>query len=71
MHATIQAAHPFAMLTDPEATMRAIEESHRISAHRGRICRPLDRQQIPRDDAADSHALDEQAERDEAPLADE
>lgn len=62
---TLAAANPFGMLIDPEATLRAIEESHRISAHRGRICRPLDRPQIPIDGSKDARSCGGHIEHDD------
>jgi hypothetical protein len=44
MHAVPQIANPFALLTDPEAIFRAVEEaSPRLESLNRRICRPLDR----------------------------
>lgn len=40
-------ANPFALLTDPDAVLRAIERSERLERLHSRICRPLDRPLIP------------------------
>lgn len=42
MHASIHAANPFAMLTDPDSLLQAIAQSERLKGLHSRICRPLD-----------------------------
>mgnify|MGYP003419298162 CR=1 FL=1 len=66
MHATHHAASPFGMLTDPEATLRTIEAMQHSSNCRGRICRPLDRVQIPREASPESGAFDAEVESSDA-----
>jgi hypothetical protein len=41
------AANPFALLMDPEAVFKAIENSERLERLHSRICRPLDRPLLP------------------------
>jgi hypothetical protein len=43
MHAVPLTANPFALLTDPETVLRAVEASPRLESLNRRICRPLDR----------------------------
>lgn len=40
-------ANPFALMMDPEAVLRAVEQSPRLSRLRRRICRPLDKPLLP------------------------
>jgi len=42
------ANNPFALMMDPEAVLRALETSDRLSRLQSRICRPLDRPLIAR-----------------------
>ena len=37
-------ANPFALMMDPAAVLRAVEQSQRLLNLRRRICRPLDKQ---------------------------
>jgi hypothetical protein len=41
------AANPFALLMDPQAVFRAIENSERLERLHSRICRPLDKPLLP------------------------
>jgi hypothetical protein len=41
-------SNPFAMMTEPEVIMQAIERSERLNCLERRICRPLDRPLIPK-----------------------
>ncbi len=41
------AANPFALLMDPEAVFRAIENSERLERLHSRVCRPLDKPLLP------------------------
>ncbi len=41
------AANPFALLTDPQAVFRAIENSERLERLHSRVCRPLDKPLLP------------------------
>lgn len=41
------AANPFALLMNPEAVFKAIENSERLERLHSRICRPLDRPLLP------------------------
>lgn len=43
MHTASLATNPFALLTDPEAILRAVEASQHLDALNRRVCRPLDR----------------------------
>jgi hypothetical protein len=40
-------ANPFALLMDPQAVFRAIENSERLECLQSRICRPLDKPLLP------------------------
>jgi hypothetical protein len=42
-----RAVNPFAMMTNPEAVFRAIENSDRLCMLERRVCRPLDKPLIP------------------------
>ena len=42
------ANNPFALMMDPEAVLRALESSDRLSRLQSRICRPLDKPLIAR-----------------------
>jgi hypothetical protein len=41
------AANPFALLMDPQAVFRAIENSERLERLHSRVCRPLDKPLLP------------------------
>jgi len=41
------AINPFALLMDPQAIFRAIENSERLERLHSRICRPLDKPLLP------------------------
>jgi hypothetical protein len=41
------AANPFALLMDPQAVLRAIENSERLERLHSRVCRPLDKPLLP------------------------
>ena len=43
------AANPFALMLDPAAVVRAMEQSDRLARLQSRICRPLDRPQVGAD----------------------
>lgn len=43
MHSASLASNPFALLTDPDAILRAVESSQHLEALNRRVCRPLDR----------------------------
>jgi len=54
------AANPFALLMDPQAIFRAIENSERLERLHSRVCRPLDKPLLPVVAAEDTEsALDE------------
>jgi hypothetical protein len=54
------AANPFALLMDPQAIFRAIENSERLERLHSRVCRPLDKPLLPVVAAEDAEsALDE------------
>lgn len=40
--------NPFAMMTDPEVILQAVERSERLNRLQRRVCRPLDRPLIPK-----------------------
>lgn len=40
-------ANPFALLMDPQAIFRAIENSERLGRLHSRVCRPLDKPLLP------------------------
>lgn len=56
----LKAAHPFALMMEPEAVVQAMERSDRLQRLQRRVCRPLDKPLIPRtagpvvDDLADT-----------------
>jgi hypothetical protein len=53
-------ANPFALLMDPEAIFRAIENSERLERLHSRVCRPLDKPLLPVVAAEDAEsALDD------------
>lgn len=58
-------SHPFALMTNPQAVVAAMEASERLRALRRRVCRPLDHIGLgdasPQADAADTWADDEPA----------
>ncbi|MBS1176910.1 MAG: hypothetical protein H6R06_1322 [Proteobacteria bacterium] len=41
------ANNPFALLMDPQAVFRAIENSERLERLHSRVCRPLDKPLLP------------------------
>lgn len=41
------AANPFALLMDPQAVFRAIENNERLERLHSRVCRPLDKPLLP------------------------
>lgn len=64
---TQHAAHPFAVMMDPQAVLLAVERSERMQRLQRRVCRPLDKPLIPRvgadlqayDQSIDDELLDE------------
>lgn len=52
------AANPFALLMDPQAVFRAIENSERLERLHSRICRPLDKPLLPLVAAEDAEAIE-------------
>lgn len=64
MHSVSLASNPFALLTDPEAILRAVESSQPLESLNRRVCRPLDR--LHRDEngaeAVAESGMDTQAE---------
>ncbi|MEP7294718.1 MAG: hypothetical protein ABI702_00910 [Burkholderiales bacterium] len=58
---TVQEAvsNPFALMMDPEAVFAALARSERLPRLHSRICRPLDKPQAARSDAADAVTLDD------------
>lgn len=53
MRQTHSSPNPFAMMTDPEVILQAVERSERLNRLQRRVCRPLDRPLIPKVNAAD------------------
>ena len=53
-------ANPFALLTDPQAIFRAIENSERLERLHSRVCRPLDRPLLPVVEAEDAALADDE-----------
>ena len=56
------AAHPFVMMTDPEAILEAVERSERLNRLRRHVCRPLDRPLIPKR-SQDAEAFDREIDQ--------
>ncbi|WP_088280708.1 hypothetical protein [Ideonella sp. A 288] len=56
--------NPFMLMTDPQAVLASIEHSERLDRLQRRVCRPLDRPQLPlagnSDLAIHDRAIDEQ-----------
>ena len=48
MQQPLLAPDPFALLMYPEAVVAAMQNSDRLSRLKSRICRPLDKPQLPR-----------------------
>ena len=48
MQQPLLAPDPFALLMNPEAVIAAMQGSDRLSRLKSRICRPLDKPQLPR-----------------------
>lgn len=40
--------NPFAMMTNPEVILQAVERSERLNRLQRRVCRPLDKPLIPK-----------------------
>lgn len=51
-------ANPFALMMDPEAVLRAVEQSPRLARLRRRICRPLDKPLLPHAEGGDAGEFD-------------
>ena len=48
--------NPFALMLDPEAVLRAVENSEKLSSLQSRVCRPLDPpNHVSEFDSLDSH----------------
>lgn len=63
--------NPFTMMTNPEAIIQAVERSERLNHLARRVCRPLDRPLIPKKDAADLAAYDQEIDlADDEPTGD-
>jgi hypothetical protein len=52
-------ANPFALLMDPDAIFRAIENSERLERLHSRVCRPLDRPLLPHASPDDVESFDQ------------
>ena len=57
-HPQHSAANPFALLMDPQAVFRAIENSERLERLHSRVCRPLDKPLLPLVAAEDAEAAE-------------
>lgn len=51
-------ANPFALLMDPQAVFKAIENSERLERLHSRVCRPLDRPLLPHAPAEEAESFD-------------
>jgi hypothetical protein len=52
-------ANPFALLMDPQAIFKAIENSERLERLHSRVCRPLDRPMLPHASANEVDSFDQ------------
>lgn len=52
-------ANPFALLMDPQAIFKAIENSERLERLHSRVCRPLDRPMLPHASAEEVASFDQ------------
>ena len=57
-----RAANPFALMTDPQSILDAVERSGRLDQLKRRVCRPLDG---PSPNADDDDSPTQQADADE------
>ncbi len=57
--------NPFVLLMNPEIIIQAIERSDRLSALNSRICRPLDKPMIPKQEVSDVEAFDQEVDVEE------
>ncbi len=53
MHTPRVVSDPFALMTNPQSVLAAMEASERLRALRSRVCRPLDKVGFGRADASD------------------
>lgn len=53
------AANPFALMLDPAAVVRAMEQSDRLARLQSRICRPLDKPLVGSTEQADDLVTDD------------
>jgi hypothetical protein len=56
-------ANPFALLMDPQAIFKAIENSERLERLHSRVCRPLDRPMLPHTSPEDVESFDKVIDR--------
>ena len=56
-------ANPFALLMDPQAIFKAIENSERLERLHSRVCRPLDRLMLPHASVDEVDAFDQVVDR--------
>jgi hypothetical protein len=56
-------ANPFALLMDPQAIFKAIENSERLERLHSRVCRPLDRPMLPHASPEDAECCDSVRDR--------
>ncbi len=50
--------NPFALITNPQAVLQAVERSERLARLQSRICRPLDKPLIPTAPGDETAAFD-------------
>ena len=50
--------NPFALITNPQAVLQAVERSERLARLQSRICRPLDKPLIPNAPGDETAAFD-------------
>jgi hypothetical protein len=55
--------NPFALLMDPQAIFKAIENSERLERLHSRVCRPLDRPLLPHAAADEIESFDQVIEQ--------
>ena len=64
MQALQHRADPFDLLINPEAVLRAVEESSHLRSLKRKICRPLDHAHVPVESQADFDRFDVAVVRD-------
>ena len=56
------ASNPFALMMHPEHVLQAVERSERLSGLQRRICRPLDKPLIPKQEEGAAEAFDREVD---------